>query len=284
MLFERGVKKAIGQSRAARVSFTSLVLALSFSPKRPSLVTRVFFLIGVRSTELFAKMAKAVSMTEARIAQGEAQRGASSIGARSSPSVVPPVREKNGTVAAAAAEARAAHERRPGGGARRQRGSAKEAPPGVGPGDGGEVEKAAHDEFETLAKKLQHESTKVESGGALAKGKVDRAFPAPMDVADSREGGKEAMTLEGGPDAAAAEETTTVVVPETAREKQQQRKNTKEQKKAREGTNGGAGHVEGDDRGDGDDDLLSAVKAGRGRSGGSRGKAKGGGKKKKERT
>lgn len=203
-----------------------------------------------RSTDLFAKMAAAASMTEARIAQEDEGKAA---GVASST----PRKSRNGTGAAAAAAAIVGNGkiktggRYPGGSAPEDRGSGREP--------GGEETS----EFARMAQTLREQAEK--NGAVSGRGtKAAAVTAAAMDV-DSDE--EETVTLEGefkatqgGNDGGGAK----LVAEEVGR------------------VGGAAGRQKAGDGGGGEaeeeeEDLLSAVKKGKGRGRG-KGKAKGKGK------
>lgn len=196
--------------------------------------------IPVRSTDLFAKMAKAASMTEARISQEEEDGDA--LHPPTAAASAPSPQNRNGSAAAAAA---ATVGLGGGGGVGRSgRGadtSGKESGVRIHAGDSreGGVDETASDEFARLAETLKADSRKVRAPGA-----------GGMDVDSDEE--DTTVTLEG--EFKAAEGSGVKAV-------------TRE-----EGRDGGTGEE--------DDDLLAAVKVGKGK-GRVRGKNRAKGKKEK---
>lgn len=217
-----------------------------------------------RNTDLFAKMAKAARMTEARIAQAEAKlggSGSSDSGVRlsSPPSVSLGNGGDSGGDAGSSREREPSENGAPRSGAERREGSGSTPERRLEGVDGEkEAEAAARDEFTRLAKELQDSAKKTLAGqGATA---ADL-----MDVeGDDDEEEEETVTLEGEFNVAALRKSADVTDRVVSSEKS-----------AIMGRGQGDAWGAVDD--DGNDDLLTAVKKGKGRSSGNRkdkGKAK----------
>lgn len=203
----------------------------------------------LRKTDLFAKMAKAARMTEARIAQDEAKLGGGSSGARLSKSLGDEGETGSNKVGEPSGDETPRND------AERRKGSG--GPPEMrleGIDGGKETEAAARDEFTRLAKEMQDSAKK-----AMAAGESANAADS-MDIEDDEEE-EETVTLEGEFKVAASGKSGVMTDHGVSSEK-----------------SANMGRGQGDAWGavdDGvDDDLLTAVKKGKGRSRKEKGKAK----------
>lgn len=207
-----------------------------------------------RNTDLFAKMAEAARMTEARIAQDEAKLGgggssSSSSGARLSSPPSTSLRNRNEVGSKRGGGSSETGALRNNADQRKGLGSPPEMNlEGV---DGGkETESAARDEFTRLAKEMQDSAKKAMAAG-------QNAYAAnSMDIEEDEEE-EETVTLEGEFKVAAPRKSGVVSDHVVSSEK-----------------SANIGRGQGDAVDDGvDDDLLAAVKKGKGRSRKDKGKA-----------